>query len=138
VRIGIVSPRRTACIDREGSVANACRVMREQRVGELVVTEERGGTRIPIGVVSARDIVTRIVAVELDPAAVTVGDILWVSSRPATPGDSVPETVERLCASGGEALPVVDFSGNVAGIVSLDDLLLALVNVRPQARPNVR
>jgi len=130
MRIGIVPRRRTACIDRDASVASACRVMREQRVGEVVVTECQDGRQIPAGIVSARDIVTRIVAVELDPAALTIGDILWIPARPASAADSVPEAVERLCASGGDALPVLDLSGNVAGIVSLDDLLLALVDGR--------
>jgi len=138
MRIGVVPPRRTACIDREASVASACRMMREQRVGEIVVTDNLDGKPVPAGIVSARDIVTRIIAVELDPAAVTVGDILWISARPATPAESVPEAVERLSASGGDALAVLDFSGNVAGVVSLDDLLLALVSGRPLARSNLR
>jgi CBS domain-containing protein len=138
MQVGIVPPRRTACIDREASAAKACRLMREQRLGELVVTENLDGKPVPAGIVSARDIVTRIIAVELDPATVTVGDILWIRARPASPADSVPETVERLCASGGDALPVIDFSGKVAGVVSLDDLLLALVSAGARAHPRIR
>jgi CBS domain-containing protein len=138
MRIGIVPARRTACIDRDASVALACRLMRDQRVGELVVTDNVEGRQVPAGIISARDIVTRIVAVELDPAAVTVGDILWTPARPATPAESVPEAVERLSASGGDALPVVDLGGNVAGIVSLDDLLLALGSGRPLERSAAR
>jgi CBS domain-containing protein len=138
MQVGILPPRRTACIDRESSVAQACRLMREQRLGELVVTEDLDGKPVPAGVVSARDIVTRIIAVELDPATVTIGDILWICARPASPADSVPDTVERLCASGGDALPVIDFSGKVAGVVSLDDLLLALVSAGSRGHPRVR
>jgi CBS domain-containing protein len=136
MRIGIVPTRRTVCIDCDASVADACRLMRHYQLGELVVTEKRDATDIPTGIISARDIVTRIVAVELDPAVVTVGDILWICSRPATPADSVPETIARLSASGCEALPVLDIHGNVSGILSLDDLLLAIVSGRPLARSN--
>jgi CBS domain-containing protein len=138
MRIGIVPPRRTVCIDREASVANASRLMREQHVGELVVTEALHGKQIPAGIVSARDIVTRVVALDLDAAVVTVGDILWASSRPVRAADSVPETVDRLYASGGDALPVVDTNGNVSGILSLDDLLVALVSGRPLAGSRAR
>jgi CBS domain-containing protein len=138
MQVGIVPPRRTACIDREASAAKASRLMREQRLGELVVTETLDGKPVPAGIISARDIVTRIIAVELDPATVTVGDILWICARPATAADSVPETLERLCASGGDALPVIDFSGKVAGVVSLDDLLLALVSAGSRAHPRIR
>ena len=34
MHLGIVPPRRTACIDRESSVSQACRLMREQQVVE--------------------------------------------------------------------------------------------------------
>ena len=136
MRIGIVPTRRTLCIDCDASVADACRLTRDYQLGELVVTEKRDATDIPTGIISARDIATRIVAVELDPAVVTVGDILWICSRPATPADSVPETIARLSASGCDAVPVLDIHGSVAGILSLDDLLLAIVSGRPLAQSN--
>jgi hypothetical protein len=53
--------------------------MRDYHLGELVVTEKCEGIDIPAGIVCARDIVTRVVALELDTTVVTVGDILWVS-----------------------------------------------------------
>jgi len=51
--------------------------MRSFEVEELIVTERPDRRRVPIGIVSARDIVTRIIAAELDPAVVTAGDIAW-------------------------------------------------------------
>lgn len=135
-RIGMVPTRRTVCIDCDASVAAACRLMRHYQLGELVVTEKRDATDMPTGIISARDIATRVVAVELDPAVVTVGDILWMCSGPATPADSVPETIARLSESGCDALPVLDTHGNVAGILSLDDLLLAVVRGKPPPQSN--
>jgi predicted transcriptional regulator len=72
-------PSRTVCIDRDTSVVDACRLMRDCHLGELMVTQKLEGMDIPAGIVCARDIVTRVVALELDPTVVTVGDILWVS-----------------------------------------------------------
>jgi CBS domain-containing protein len=100
--------------------------MRVQQVDYVVVTEPANDVRIPLGIVSARDIVTRVVALGLDSSVVTAGDLLWSPPAPARVSDSVPEALDRLTAVGAEALPVVDSDGKVMGVVSLDDLLQAL------------
>lgn len=122
----MIGARRSACVDRNATVSAACKLMRDQGVSELVVTETRHDGQTCAGILSARDIVTRIVAVDLDAAVVTVGDILWSRTKPGRPGDTVQETLERLCASGGDAVPLLDGNGNLAGVISLDDLLLVL------------
>lgn len=122
----MVARRRPVCIDREATVEAASRLMREQRVDEVVVTEKLDDKAIPAGIVSARDIVTRVVAVGLDASVLTVGDILWSGSAAGRLSDSVPETLQRLCAAGSEAMPIVDSEGRAAGVVSMEDLLQAL------------
>ena len=42
----------------------------------MVVVEERGGLRVPVGLVTDRDVVVEIVATELDPGVITVEDIM--------------------------------------------------------------
>jgi CBS domain-containing protein len=124
--LGMIGARRSASIDRNATVSAACKLMRDQGVSELVVTERPHGEQSWAGILSARDIVTRIVAAELDADVVTVGDILWSRTKPGRASDSVQETLERLCASGGDAVPILDGSGNLAGVISLDDLLQVL------------
>jgi CBS domain-containing protein len=126
MHLAMVARRRPVCIDREASVAAASRLMREQHVDEVVVTERLDGKPIPAGIVSARDIVARVVAVELDASVLTVGDILWSRPIPVHLSDSVPETLERLYATGSGVLPIVDSDGLAAGVVSMEDLLQAL------------
>jgi CBS domain-containing protein len=66
----------TACVDGGASVADASRVMRQWHVDQVVVTEARLGAPIPVGVLSARDVVERVVALDLDPSVVTAADVL--------------------------------------------------------------
>ena len=40
------------------------------------MVEERGGLRVPVGLVTDRDVVVEIVATELDPGVITVEDIM--------------------------------------------------------------
>ena len=64
-------------IDREVSVLEASRLMSRRRVGALVVTDRGEGTVVPLAVVTAHDIVSRVLAAGLDAAVVTIGDIAW-------------------------------------------------------------
>ena len=77
MQLAKVARREPLCIDREATIEEASRVMRDQRVDALVVTETSEGTPVAAGIVSAHDIVTRVIAVGLEPSVVTAGDILW-------------------------------------------------------------
>ena len=59
----------------EASIADASRRMRDCGATELLVMSEIHGEARALGVVTAQDIVTRVLAVGLDPAVLTAGDI---------------------------------------------------------------
>jgi CBS domain-containing protein len=128
MQLGMVATRRSVCIDCEATVLAASRSMRENSVSELVVTERQGDDSLPIGILSAREIVTRVLALELDASVLKVGDVLWAPAFVMRVTDSVTETLARLCETGGEALPVIHGDGRLAGVVCLDDLLEALAS----------
>ena len=50
------------------TILDACRLMRDRRIGSLVVSED-GKLR---GIITERDVVNRVVAEGLDPAGATV------------------------------------------------------------------
>ena len=77
------------------------------------------------GIVSAKDVVRRVLALGLDAQVITVGDILWSRLPAAHVTDCVMETVERMSTSEGDTLLVLDAHGEIAGIVALDDVLFA-------------
>jgi len=65
-------------VHRDASLVEACRLMRECHTSELMVVAVADGKPQSLGMVSARDIATRVVALELDPAVLTAGDIVSV------------------------------------------------------------
>ena len=71
-------------VDRETSILEASRLMRESGATELLVTGATQGVLLAIGIVTATDIVTRVVAAGLDPAVLTAGDITWSRGAEAT------------------------------------------------------
>jgi CBS domain-containing protein len=64
-------------VDRELSIVEASRVMSQSGAEELLVTDQAEGALVAVGVVTARDIVTRVIAAGLDPEVLTAGDIAW-------------------------------------------------------------
>jgi len=124
--VGDVVTRNPVCIDRNATILVASTLMRVYQVENLVVTEQYDGKLMPGGILSARDIVTRVIATELDPAVVTVGDMMWSGPTGAKVTDSASETLKLLDAKKCNVLPVIDADGGLAGVVSRGDLLWAL------------
>jgi CBS domain-containing protein len=71
-------------VDKEASVLAASKLMRASGATQLLVTEITDGVFVAIGIVTAGDIVTRVVATGLDPAVLTAGDITWWGSHGRT------------------------------------------------------
>ena len=68
--------REVIFVQRDDTVLEAAKLMRQHRVGDLQVVEDRDGVSIPVGVVTDRDLVVEIMAPELDYMVITVGDII--------------------------------------------------------------
>jgi CBS domain-containing protein len=101
----------------------AARLMRERHVGDVVVVDEPNGDQVPLGVVTDRDIVVEVIARELDPAKVTVREIMRTPVVVAQATEEVSQAVERMKVHGVRRIPVMGDSQRLVGILCLDDLL---------------
>jgi CBS domain-containing protein len=73
--------------------------------------------------VTDRDIVIGVVAMNLDPASLTAGDIM-IEDLATLPEDcDVYDAIRKMRLHGVRRMPVVNTQGVLTGIVSLDDLL---------------
>lgn len=124
--IGTICNRQVACVNREVTVRAACKLMRNHHVGSLVVVDVDDGKRVPVGVVTDRDIVVEIDAMDLDAKVITVGDIMSQELVMVPESQDVLETVKIMRAKGVRRLPVVDKENLLVGIVTIDDLLEVL------------
>jgi CBS domain-containing protein len=121
--IGKLCVREVAVANRNTTVYDAARVMRQFHVGDLVVVEEDDGRARPAGIVTDRDIVLSVVATGLDPAIFTVGDLVVRDLVTAREDDGVFETIQRMRSHGIRRMPVVDRDGALVGIISVDDMV---------------
>ncbi len=117
--------RRVIVLDKEQSVLEAARLMREHHVGDVIVTTTNGQRR-PVGIVTDRDVAVSVVALGLDPNIITVGDVMYRQLVTAPGDQGVFETIQQMRQKGIRRLPVVDDGGLLIGIITLDDLLQLL------------
>lgn len=124
--IGEICTRHVVCVRRDSTVKAAAQLMREHHVGDVIVVEESSDKRIPTGIVTDRDIAVAVVALELDPAVIQVGDL--VSGTLVTAGENwdVSEVVELMQLRNFRRIVVIDAHGYLAGIISADDVLSVL------------
>jgi CBS domain-containing protein len=105
------------------TVSEAAQLMRRNHVGTVVVCETRnGGKRIPVGIVTDRDIVVEVVAPELRPDTITVGDIMSRKLVRVAETEDILKAVEIMRTHGVRRLPVVGKGGSLVGLLSTDDL----------------
>ena len=105
------------------AVNEAARLMREHHVGSLVVVEETEKGRIPVGVVTDRDITVAVIARDVDPRTINVGDIMNTELITVREQDRVLDALRLMRARGVRRVPVTAENGNLVGILALDDVL---------------
>lgn len=110
-------------------VAEAARLMRDHDVGALVTVQDISPTRaIVIGIVTDRDIATRVVAPERDIHAFRVGDIMTRDVITARPQDTALHLLSVMERKRVRRVPVVGLEAELIGIVTLDDLIAAVAS----------
>lgn len=127
--VGEVCNRDVVVVKKSESALDAALLMRRFHVGDLVVIEEEGGQRIPVGIVTDRDIVIEAVAEDVNCRELTVGDIMSTDLVTVNEDEDIVDAVKMMRANGIRRVPVVDGSGVLVGIVTVDDLIELLAEV---------
>ena len=121
--IGEFCNREVVFATRKTSITEAAQLMRQHHVGDLVVVDEADGKRVPVGMVTDRDMVIEIIAKSLDFNEFSVGDIMSPQLVSVQDNEGVFETIRLMRAKGIRRIPVVNQAGGLEGIVSAEDML---------------
>jgi CBS domain-containing protein len=124
---GEVCTRTVTMAFRKTSIVGAARLMRENHVGCLVVVDELDGLRFAVGILTDRDIVTAVIAADLNPNSLFVEDVMSTDLVTAREDDSLLDLVRCMRRKGVRRIPVVGAQGELVGLAALDDVLDILV-----------
>ncbi|MEO0314790.1 MAG: hypothetical protein RI928_1246 [Pseudomonadota bacterium] len=99
-------------------------LMRKHHVGDVIVVDnQQEGARIPIGIITDRDILVETIALDIEAKLFTASDLM---SAPVTTVQEDAKVAEALGIMRGKRirrLPVVTRAGTLFGMVTTDDFV---------------
>lgn len=128
MNVGQICQRRAVTIRPNDDLVKAAQLMRAEHIGFLVVVEpslQEGGW-VPVGVLTDRDIVVTVVALDTDARTLRVEDVMTRKPVTVLREDSVADALGEMRRIGVRRLPVLGNGGTLAGVVSVDDALEAM------------
>jgi len=115
--------REVVIASADETVLQATQLMRRQHVGDVIVVREDGGRNIPVGIVTDRDIVIEVVAAGVDPATLTLGELMGTEIHTVTEDVELLAAIDLMRDKGVRRLPVVNREGGLEGLLTVDDVL---------------
>jgi len=112
-----------ASVKRNQTVLEAAREMNARRIGALVVTDADN----VVGIFTERDVMTRVVALQLDPAATRIEQVMTCPVACCRPETTLDECREVMTTKRIRHLPVVD-NGKLVGIITSGDVMAKAVD----------
>jgi CBS domain-containing protein len=117
--------RRPVCtLSPEATCQEAAQLMRDEGVGCVVVAENGR----PLGIVTDRDLVTRVIAAGREPAKTLLRGVMSAEPVFLAGERGFDQLLATMRQQGVRRVPVVDAAGRLEGVVSLDDLLPLLAD----------
>jgi CBS domain-containing protein len=111
------------------NLTTAAQLMREKQVSCLVVVEPLFDNKLkPVGVLTARDLAVSVIAREADSRSLRVADVMACDPLIAVVSDCVSAALRHMRQAGVRRVPVVGHSGELIGMLSLDDIVDALAD----------
>lgn len=122
--VGRICVRTVQTASPDETVLEAARRMAREKTGTLVVLDLE---RLPIGILSDRDVMVRCVAEGKDASSTAVSELM--STPVASVRDSMPieEALAQMATCRVRRVPVVDDDDRLVGILALDDVIELLV-----------
>ena len=140
MKVSDICTRTVVTVTELEDLMAAAQLMRNKHIGYLVVVEPRvaDGTATPVGVVTDRDLVVKVIARDADVRSLRVGDVMTRQPVLAMEDSSVSVALHYMREIGVRRLPVVNRAGRLVGVLSLDDVLDGLAGELMDVASSIR
>lgn len=125
--VGEICNREVVVTGRETDIREAARLMREYHVGDLLIVERKDDENIPVGIVTDRDLVIEVLALDVALEKLTVADLMLTELVTVPESADLWDTLATMRSRGIRRMPVVNEQGGLEGILTIDDALDLLV-----------
>jgi CBS domain-containing protein len=119
---GEVCNRQVVFAKPETSIVDAVGLMRTHHVGDVVVVREPDGDRVPIGILTDRDVALAVERLLRLPH-LRVADVMSANLVTSPESENLYESLKKMQSHGIRRLPVVNDGGGLEGILTFDDVV---------------
>jgi CBS domain-containing protein len=119
---GEVCNRQVVFTRPETPIIDAVGLMRSHHVGDVVVVREPDGERVPIGILTDRDVALAVERLVRLPR-LKVADVMSAELVMSSEGESLYDALKKMQSHGIRRLPVVNARGGLEGILTFDDVI---------------
>jgi CBS domain-containing protein len=116
------------CVEPTDRVADAADLMAQHRVGCVLVVRDGKVA----GICTERDIIQRVLRIEVDLSDVLVGDVMTTEPECLQPTDTVAFALHLMHIGGYRHIPLVNEEHEPVGIVSIKDIVEHIVDHFPE------
>ena len=121
--------RTIVSVDSKSKVKEAARMMVEKGIGSLIANRDG----LPFGIITERDLMEKIVAEGVDPAKITVGEVMTAPLTTIDAAASIVDAARRMMEKQVKRLIVTDRE-KIIGIVSQTDLVQHITDFQKLAK----
>lgn len=105
-------------------VSSAARLMAERVISCIVIVDN---STKPIGIITERDIVRRILFANIDPKTKKLDDVMSSPVITAAPDVDMSAAIKTMQKNRIRRLPIVDKEGKLVGLVTQTDLFKGVI-----------
>lgn len=113
----LIHGKRLYSTNSQAVIMQICGELRDRNIGALAVLDDGRLT----GIISERDVITRVVAPGRDPQTTLVGAVMTESPVTVETGASLVDALERMLDGGFRHLPVTR-GDDAVGMISMRDI----------------
>jgi CBS domain-containing protein len=115
-----MSQRHLISVGPHASIWEAACIMTKANCGSVLIVDTSGTL---LGIVTERDLMTRVVAKALNPEKTLVSEVMTLSPHCVPPEMLVSDAVLIMIERGFRHLPIVSPAGKILGVFSVRDAL---------------
>lgn len=133
--VATLAPAEPLCLMATATVHEAVQAMLAHRQAGVLIVDQDGRLA---GIFTERDVLTRVVGLELDPRRTALRDVMTPNPEALTVDDRVAHAVYCMSVAGYRTVPLVDGEGRPVGVVTASDVLRWLADLFPETVLNMR
>ena len=116
--------RQVITIHGDDTLVEAAQRIRKHHVGTLIVVDEKDGQRMPVGLLTDRDLVVCVLTESRQhPEGLQVDQVMSRHPITAREDDDLLAALNKMRNFGVRRLPIVNDKGGLEGILTFDDLI---------------